>query len=281
MRFRGIETVDWSQPINWDWGPNRGLKNWWLAVPNAMGFGSKTWRDLRFANHGTLTNMDAATDWRGPQSAKRGFASVDFVGSSTQLCDFGQVSALDSVTEFTMIGCGSKTAGSSSWCMGTGASGTVRSEILWFSDDNVYVSVNAIYRTYTGLSGQSGKPFHFAFVFRGNASYTLYINGVEVSISGTGSIPTVTSSAAAQGSFWLGRCANNRYTTGWHESARIYSRALSGTEIAEIHRDALDGYPNSLNRVLLSRDYSSVAASGFNPVWSAYHNVLLNAGLSS
>lgn len=55
------ETVDWQDPINRQCSLNRGLVGWWMGTP--LCFGGTRMVDLLNRNHGTLTNMDPATDW--------------------------------------------------------------------------------------------------------------------------------------------------------------------------------------------------------------------------
>lgn len=55
------DRVDWSDPIERDCPLNQGLVGWWMGAPNC--YGGTRMQDLCNKNHGTLTNMDPATDW--------------------------------------------------------------------------------------------------------------------------------------------------------------------------------------------------------------------------
>lgn len=75
------DSVDWSQPVNWSHPLNRGLVAWWLAAPRCRG--GAVWRDLLGRHHGTLTNMDPATDWQAT-SRPGGWGQLVFSAASSQ-----------------------------------------------------------------------------------------------------------------------------------------------------------------------------------------------------
>ena len=87
----GLDTVDWANPLSED-PLNDGLVAWYLG--GGLGWGSNKWFDIsRYGNHGTLTNMDPATDWVG-NSRPGGYGALDFDGTNDYV-QMGNAAALD------------------------------------------------------------------------------------------------------------------------------------------------------------------------------------------
>ena len=74
--------VEPSNAINWNHAATHGLVAWWKVLPQF--WGGNTFRDLLNRNHGTLTNMDAASDWTGKHGLG-GYGSIDLSGSNNYI----------------------------------------------------------------------------------------------------------------------------------------------------------------------------------------------------
>jgi len=90
---------DSSNPINWSHSLASGLAAWWKVVPQF--WGGNVLRDLVGENHGTLTNMDAASDWLG-MHGPGGFGSIDLDGTN-DFIDCGTAFNWDRTQPWTMI----------------------------------------------------------------------------------------------------------------------------------------------------------------------------------
>ena len=71
--------VEPSNAINWNHAATNGIVAWWKVLPQF--WGGNTFRDLLNQNHGTLTNMTAASDWTGKHGLG-GYGSIDLDGSN-------------------------------------------------------------------------------------------------------------------------------------------------------------------------------------------------------
>jgi hypothetical protein len=232
--------LNYGQPINRACPLNRGLVSRWQSLP-AGGRGN-TQFDLASRNHGTLTN---GTTWGGGAIGRPGgWGRSIHSGASSQYIDCGTPSGLYSATECTFMGWGNRDNTGVLWCLGAGTTDAARLEILWFTDGNIYFSVNAVFASYAHSSTEASH--HFALVFVGGTRLTLFHDGVQVAET-TSSIPATTESVANMGAFFIGQTALSRFTTGWHDDTRVYNRALSASEIHAIHCESRAGSPLTLN----------------------------------
>ena len=71
--------INLADPVNRSHPHNRGLVSWWMALPGLTG-GSK-FTNLLGRHHGSLTNMNPATDWVGT-TRPGGWGALDFSGGS-------------------------------------------------------------------------------------------------------------------------------------------------------------------------------------------------------
>lgn len=77
-----LDDLDYLNLANWYAPLNRGLQAWYIKTPNLRG-GTKFF-DIARHRHGTLTNMDPATDWTGPQGGP-GWGALDFDGTNDHI----------------------------------------------------------------------------------------------------------------------------------------------------------------------------------------------------
>lgn len=255
-----IGSVDWSNPVNWSHSLNRGLVSWWLAVPNRMGFGSVTWRDLCGRNHGTLTSMDPATDWVGPRGRPGGWGALDFDGSDDHvLCaddpfDLTDMTILAWAQTATVTGIhrivGKGGCGGAQWQYIFGINGAAVEGATLQAAGSAHLIVS-------GGTVSIGVPY-FSGMTVGGDVLTLYLNGVSVATDVTPSGTRHTSGTCALRIGGRGDGAQD--WSGLIGDVRIYNRALSDAEVSEYYDLSLRYCPGLLNRV--RRPYYSVAEAG-------------------
>lgn len=265
-----LDFVDWSNPVNWDHSLNRGLIEWWLAVPGTRGFGSVQWRGLCNRYVGTLTNMDSKTDWLST-SRIGGMGNLDFDGTDDYV-DAGNAPDLT---------------------FGTGQS---FSYSLWFNQKKVQYGWTGL--VYHGVAGESQGHIGFQFSTRylsggtgdgvnwqtNSSAYVptvgdwvhavltldrvsnvmkLYADSVEVGSFGHSHVPTPTSLGLRIGE---GNAGSERFD-GFIDNVRIFNRALTAVEVREEYRLSRLGLMGLLNTIWMP-DQSRILAS-FQPAWAA------------
>lgn len=234
----GLSDVNWANPVS-DHGLNDGLVAWYLA--GGPGFGSVKWYDIAGHNHGTLTNMDPATDWRGT-SRPGGFGALDFDGSDDYV-DCGHIPTLEAA-DLTM----------SVWCkpsVVTGARWVVqqyeaKGPSIFFIGDDVYWQVGGNDdRVIESDILVANEWVHIAGTLRGVES-ALFINGKRV---GTNTVSPEFGST--DDSFTMGGPSEGGVGlfSGCLDDVRIYGLALSTAEIAALYDISRHGYPGLLNRI--------------------------------
>lgn len=269
--------IAWGNPVNRMCPLNRGLVDWWLATPQrGLGF-SATWRDLCGNNHGTLTNMDPATDWVA-SSHPGGFGSLDFDGSNDYVLNSSMFSA-PSPTSCTLMAWVYKTGlvgNDNILVLQTSSSGvqsigiaTVGDKASMFSGDGGGYTVSSGSTTLA-----TGEWYHVAAVFESATLRTLYLNAKSETTSAVSRTPGNLTYIAI-GAFVA--TGPTDFTAGALDDLRIYSRPLSAGDIAAVYSDSLRGYPATLNRVRRPM-YGESGGGGGGGVFNPYYYHLAGAG---
>lgn len=233
--------INLGQPINWSHPLNRGLVGWWLALPNwNRGY---TWRDLCGRSHGTLTNMDAGTDW---VTSTRGFGAVDFDGTNDRVA--------------TTLGYAVSPLSATAWIYPRTFGGVSKGRIfdanqgIWFIDNSgdgglafntmMYVANGANTGTFSPANIITANVWqHVALTYDGTTAQH-YVNGINV---GSQSPPA---GSAATGLNIGGRSIdNNRNFDGMIDDVRIFDYVMSPETVQGIYVDSLAGYAKTLNRI--------------------------------
>lgn len=249
------DTVDWGQPINWSHPLNRGLQAMWLAVPNRAGWRSRVWRDLLGRNHGTLTNMDYATDWVGSSARRGGRGYVDFDGSN----DYVSIPGPHLTTPMTvsmwlrlptsyveqghLIGAYGTSSPFTGWGLRVGLS----SSIYEFWDGTSWRSSS---------SGVTTLLWHHLAVSADGSSARFYVNGVAFGAPAMASVSSFTGTKAI-GARRDGVAPQSFFA----DVIRFHNRALSASEIAAEYIETARGGFNLLNRIRLPRCAEQAAAA--------------------
>lgn len=197
---------------------------------------------------GTLTN---GPTWTSSGKIGRALSldgSNDFVALPT-----GVVNGLTTATFSAWVYLNSVTTNSHIFDFGSGnASGTTGSYLYLSPRGGTAVRFAitvAGYGSEQGIAGSAALPAgawtHIAVVLNGSTG-TLYVNGVQV---GQNTSMTLTpSSIGASTQNWIGRSqyAADPYLNGRVDDFRIYSRALSGTEVSTLASATVPASPTGL-----------------------------------
>lgn len=264
LKDNSRDNVDWGQPVNWNHPLNHGLASWWIAVSNHMGYGSLSWRDMvqKSSNHGTLTNMDPATDW----VAGDHFGALDFATGGTE--DIRHDPPFFGVSAFSFaIRMYIRSTGTHDYA-GAWASLTAKNQhylrysagLQWF----VRNSADSAEANITISSPPTGQWIDAVFTADGS-NLRGYLDGVlsagPTALAGP-YIPQLTS-GTIKWFFGRSRFQDSDFLLS---SAAYWDHALSAGEVAGLVAETRSGWPNLLNRVP-RRVYSVAAAGGTTANW--------------
>lgn len=256
-----LDTVDWGRPIA-ESPFAAGLVGAWLAVPNRAGWGTELWRDLVRNHHGTLTSMDAPTDWVTDSISPR-FGSLTFDGSNdivsvTDHADFDVgTGAFAAVVIFKTTGVSFETIfnkgnhqANDGWSIDHNGDGTLRLRLM----DSAAHSAN-------GSGTYNDGEWHTVVGTRTETGdLNLYVDGVldgsDVSTGGQNLDQT--------DPLFFGRRSGTdpRYFTGSVCFGAFLNRAVSEGWAAEFDQDARRGFPTLLRRMPLMRAESEATPAG-------------------
>lgn len=267
------DDVDWGNPVNRSHPLNRGLVSWCLAVPNRMGWGSFTWRDLLRRYDGAFSgSLVPSTAWASSRGRRGGVAALYFGGNSADYISAGTLP----IATFAQISISLWVKRDSSF----DSNGRYWSALHSGPDDiRIWSSNGSTNLTFTmddgSTSGQISTTldtdWHHIVALHDGTTQRLYIDAVQV---GSGNAKTF-DYAGGSGLVNIARPstgASSSHYRGLIGDVRVLSRALSTAEIRSLYGNSLQGYPNLLNRVPLPRYAPQEAAppGGFidntNPV---------------
>jgi len=284
------EFVDWTNPVNRAHPLNRGLVSWWMAVPNRMGWGSLTWKDMCRKNDGTLNGMTGGiSGWQGSQGRRGGNASVGFQGTflgSDDYVNCGNGSSLNASSVVT-VSCWVKKFSASAnegfvckWYTGADASSCF---LLYGGQDAANDKISFGIKqsdltavTHVGTVSVSTNWTHLCGVADGS-KVRLYINGVEDG-SGTSYDGTLNTTSR---SLVLGRLRTDDTTypfRGRMDSIRISGTAFTASEVRALYREESAYCQNTLNRVPLAFMTPQAAAVSAFVKLTGYHQSLAGCG---
>lgn len=233
--------IDIGSPVNWSRPLTRGLVSWWMALPN-WNRGTK-WFDLCGRNHGTLTNMDPATDWVGPRGRPGGFGCLDFDGSNDYVNILGTTSSTFMLTNPFTIACWYKFTGSTSllYVMSIGRSfrqigfrtRSLGANIDLYRDGTIVES--------TGLS--LGNQWHHLAGTYDGTNIALYVDGQQIGTAASGSASDASPVTWKIGSDAVG----GQCFQGGIDDVFVFTNWKSPTEVLALYNDSRLGHPQMLN----------------------------------
>jgi len=235
-------SIDWRQPINWADPLNDGLVSWWLAIPNHTAGGS-TWRDLCGKNDGTLTNMDAATDW---VTSRRGGGfgdAIEFAGT-TNYVTLGNPSSLD-------IAAGPMSV--AAWVYAETSSGVdgilckeLRYQLYLNSGTAEWALYDGVHNPVVTSSLDIRGDWHLVAATRGQGEIALYVDGQSQGTATDDAGDISSSDDVSIGTRRVG--SSGERLQGQLDDIRIWDRALTASEIQDYYHRSQRYYPALLNR---------------------------------
>lgn len=212
-------------PSLWD-----GCVGAWAPSLGATGL---TLRDESvYGNHGTLTNMDAASDW----VVSGGKGALDFDGSNDRVPLSKNVDACPNVTLSNWVRATS--ASQFQQMIGHDNTATDPSRIWQWRIDQTSGTVRAIFFTSGNTNGQAVSTtnvvglgwVHVAATWDGT-TIKVYVNGKEEGITSfSGAVTNVATVFPTLGGS-VGAYSGSPSVAGQLDDFRIYNRTLAGTEI--------------------------------------------------
>ncbi len=199
----------------------------------SLGVTGETLRDVSGnGSHGTLTNMDAATDW---VATSKGLA-LDFDGSDDYVSIGDKISAPEKLSIFSWVNC-NNTSYFPIVTKGIGAVGEREYFLAVVGGDTVAAVaheptayVDALY----GSAISTNKWFYLGMTWDGSI-LSVYKDG-KLDATVSTSIPAIDNRTS---DLRIGRNAHNIYGNGKATNTSIYNRALSPTEIKQLYVDSL------------------------------------------
>jgi len=226
----------------------------WIPSRDDAGNGTTTLNDLVGTANGTLTNMDAATDWVADADAG-GVRALDFNVFNSEYVDLANVAALQNLhgADFAF----------SAWARstGTGNNQTIFSTSSvpfgWFVRRNDSSSANSLGVTvyhstrnaeYTSSNGQfTANSWHFVgFAWDASTkSVKIYINGTETAtyseaITGIGTIASDVSGLKSIGRLGV----NGQFFAGRIDDLRIWNQSLNADDFSDLYAAQRGGITN-------------------------------------
>ena len=212
-----------AHPNLWD-----GLVGAWMP---SMGVTGETLRDVSGnGNHGTLTNMDAASDW---VATSKGLA-LDFDGVDDEvLLNKKMTDLVDSGSPITLSALFKTQKNGIQIIVGNGSSNRCYIAIGVNNGLSAYWGFGAIQNS-ASTNAQIGYGWHFYAATYDGSTATGYLDGVKTDEQFIG-----TPSFATTSNVSIGRSVSSFPFQGNLGAARIYNRALSPTEIKQLYVDSL------------------------------------------
>ena len=264
------------EPVNLNHPLARGLVAWWLVVPGLDG--GSNWYDLVGQNHGALTNMTTSGGgWRGT-TRPGGLGHVLFDGSN----DYVAISPVSGEHTFT------------AWAFPLVVTGTHTvfdlslQPVLSGDWDALGIQSSKIYTYagsyFTGNTTLSPNAWVHLAVTLSNGNGVLYVNGVpDGTFTGASSWDSFSWHSASLGAART-TATPSQVWSGNLDDVRVYSRALSASEVGECYNNSRCGYPGLLNQTRATyqfwpNTYTEVMSGGAGTAGSAIVSTAYNEPL--
>lgn len=252
------DTVDWSDPIKQDCSLNSGLVLWLMGAPNC--YGGTRLQDLVNRNHGVLTNMTPANGWVNTEYGP----ALNFDGtnddariSSAPLLSIPMTFAVYRVSG--NVAAAQASSAAQSIYVQLVATGTIATFNVRNSGPTSGLTNWAA--ASVAVSDQSGL---FVGVSRSATEHSVYAP------DGTTATTTVSSGVSSSAlRFAMGSVPRSTpiYHAGTSTIAARWNRAMSESEVVELQRQALSGFPDMLRHVRRRSTVSVVAGGGSATPW--------------
>lgn len=251
---------------------SEGLVGYWSPWLGSSGY--RLLDRTAYANHGTLTNMDAGADWVGATvQGKSGYA-LDFDGTN----DFVNYSATTGkIPNYISVGCWFRTSQTTTGRLTTKprvassqqayslAINLTAGRVSWIVNTSV---TNATIASTTTIN--TNAWFFVVGTYDGTTS-RLFVNGTqETSVGLTGSILYTNDLP-----FQVGRFdALGQYFAGQIGGLWLWERSLTATEVRQLYRVDPGWY-----RPYAKRSIGFAAVAGFKAYWHRRQSQLIGGGV--
>ena len=215
----------------------------------------------RNGNWGTLTNMDAATDW----VVSDGRYALDYDGVNDYVEISSQLASLNGKSQITLAAWMKRRQSNSVVSVGRATQNNYIN-IIPFSDGNVYFQIAPNFHTVNDNS----TDWRFWVMTLKASVIAGYRNGVQV-VTGAGPAALPTTNRNWEIGYYL---PANTYTNGLIDEFIIFDRALSANEVRNLHQLGRGGM---LERRRRRRAY--IQQAGFRPHYAQRNAQLIGGGL--
>ena len=222
-------------------------------------------------NHGTLTNMDAGTDW--PGATVRGVSGrvLDFDGTNDYVT--AGINGLRSLTSVTLSVWANITSTSQAMFVNARSTNTIFNFFV-FGGSISLRGGSATAVLVSAPSGTTNNWRHFLATIR-DTTGTIYYDGGSLA-SGT-----VTAIGASPTGLDIGAYSDfggGYYLAGQLGEVAIYNRALTQPEVLELYRSGNGAIGRQLTGQTRRRVYGFVPA-GFRAYWARRQNQIIGGGV--
>jgi hypothetical protein len=209
---------------------------WWCPSLDTSGNGTATLNDLAGSNDGTLTDMDAATDWVA-DTANDGIRALDFDGSNDRVVVTDNVLPVNTAECTICYWMRRPTSSTFGPFFGLGLNTGVitnRFEFEPYNDNLLYVSFSI--SDYASIALDQDWH-HYAAVYdgsqTGNANrLKVYKDGVAQTVTFTGEVPASIGASALK--MRMGNGQFGTFGAGRVDDARVYDRAITASEVEHL-----------------------------------------------
>jgi len=180
--------------------------------------------------HGTLTNMDAGTDWVGSP----GGWALDFDGVNDEVVINSGI--LSGATDLTISYWVRKTSALVDSVVGSRTSATAGVWLQYYSDGFIYFSLRNGAADFVGASVTLTGSFMHIVGSRIGSTGRVYADGREVASGALAAIvPTIST-------FRIGSLSTGGFfTTGQHDSVGVWRRGLTAPEVWQLYQAGRGG----------------------------------------
>jgi hypothetical protein len=221
------------------WTPSVNGKNpiaAWVPSRDTAGNGTTTLLDFAGSNDGTLTNMDAATDWVSDTDAG-GIRALDFDGTNDFVSTALSMASRAIVTISAWV---YRSNSSHNFRLQAYATNSNRFGFTYGSSTLYGVVCNGASNQWIQAASFTATGWqHFVLVFDGTQTgnsnrLKLWVNGAQPLTTFSGTIPSSLSASAATMKLG-GDSSGGGYATGRIDDVRIFDQALDATDIADLY----------------------------------------------
>ena len=197
----------------------------WVPSISRGDWGSTRLTDLVGTNHGTLTNMDAATDWVADTVAG-GVRALDFDGSNDRVTTpFAMTSNVQSMSYWVRFN-------SLSGSQLLGVNEYIKRFYLGINSANIFSGFGDAFHNTTPHGLTVSTWVHIILSGNGTTA-TVFINGSQILTFGY-SLPVVSTSTFTVGGLVTNRTAGF-FINGRVDDLRVFNQALDATDVAYLY----------------------------------------------